>query len=148
MQPCRRLDSYDYVALQRFVSKISSGYSHKDEHWLWNAGKLNNGYGTFTYLGKKILAHHFSWYIFKGTVYEMREIHHKCEIKHCVNPNHLEQLRIGEHSHSHAHVHMSYRTYCKRGHLLSETEYIRSDNTRYCRECKSIRNKKRYLSPL
>jgi len=64
--------------------------------WLWKGhiGK-GNGYGTSTWrISWKermlfISAHKMSYRLFKGDVPEEKIVRHTCDVKHCVNPEHL-----------------------------------------------------------
>lgn len=56
--------------------------------WLWHGIIQPNGYGYFTYNRKNYYAHRFVWLLTYG---ELPKLHvlHKCDIRNCVNPNHL-----------------------------------------------------------
>lgn len=56
--------------------------------WLWQA-RTYLGYGRFKHKGKRILAHRLSWEIHNGQIPEGLCVLHKCDVRHCVNPDHL-----------------------------------------------------------
>jgi hypothetical protein len=59
---------------------------------------LWNGYGSDRQ-GKP--AHRTAWIERYGPIPEGMDLHHKCGVRHCVNPDHLELLSHGEHSRLH-----------------------------------------------
>jgi hypothetical protein len=62
--------------------------------WLWNASVHTNGYGKFSAgLGKNggwENAHRVSYRLTKGEIPEGLVVRHKCDVRLCVNPDHLE----------------------------------------------------------
>jgi hypothetical protein len=58
--------------------------------WLWTASEHSAGYGQFNLQSKKgpIPAHRASFFLFKGPI-ENVYILHICDVKLCVNPDHL-----------------------------------------------------------
>lgn len=80
-------------AKQRFWSKVD--VREFDECWLWSAGCFASGYGQFfasrNKLGKATLrAHRVSWSITHNKeIPEGKHVLHRCDVRHCVNPNHL-----------------------------------------------------------
>jgi len=56
--------------------------------WLWE-GKPNQGYGTFYMRGKMYPAHRASYILLNGNIEDELMICHKCNVKMCVNPEHL-----------------------------------------------------------
>ena len=64
----------------------------KKKCWLWKGGKYPNGYGRANVNNHRLLAHRFSYMINIGHIETGLVIHHKCNTKLCVNPNHLEML--------------------------------------------------------
>lgn len=61
-----------------------------DGCWLWEGGMKDNGYGDF-YMGhrKKMTAHRYSWTYHNGEIPTGLLVLHKCDIRNCVNPDHL-----------------------------------------------------------
>lgn len=57
--------------------------------WLWTAADTTDGYGVFSYQGKLIMAHRFSYLVHKGSLVEGMYVIHSCDVPCCVNPNHL-----------------------------------------------------------
>lgn len=79
--------------IQRFWSKVEKC---SDGHWYWRAYIKPNNYGQF-WTDKLIPAHVFSYELVHGKIPYGHELHHKCRVKHCVNPEHLKLLTKKEH---------------------------------------------------
>jgi hypothetical protein len=73
-----------------------------DECWLWKGGFMA-GYGVLRFKSKnKRKAHRISWSLSGRTLAKGKSLHHKCGVKACVNPNHLQPLSIFDHMALHA----------------------------------------------
>lgn len=73
----------------RFMKRVSRSIDI-NECWEWTGGKTPNGYGMFSIGKKSIHAHRFAYIHWKGEIPDKLWILHKCGIKKCVNPAHLE----------------------------------------------------------
>ena len=73
--------------LSKIVPEPNSGC------WLW-VGSLNGRYPKMWdgRRGYVIYAHRFAYTVYRGTVPEGYDIDHKCRVKVCVNPQHLEPV--------------------------------------------------------
>lgn len=113
--------------------------------WIWIAGIDRCGYGKFA-VGKESLAHRASYRLYKGEIPEGLEIDHKCRVRCCVNPNHLEavthteNIKRGEYAATHRN---RVKTHCMRGHELSGYNVIhkkwKGGFRRNCRKCHNDR---------
>lgn len=62
--------------------------------WRWKGNIAKNGYATMCFEGKKGSAHRFSWIIHYGDIPKGYSVLHKCDCRHCTNPEHL---KLGTH---------------------------------------------------
>lgn len=57
--------------------------------WLWTSTMHEGGYGEFKENGKRIRAHVWSYKTFVGPIPEGLFVLHHCDMRCCVNPDHL-----------------------------------------------------------
>lgn len=61
--------------------------------WLFQGYICYKGYGRFWIQGNTSkLAHRVSFAMYKGRIRKDKVIDHKCGVKHCVNPEHLQAI--------------------------------------------------------
>jgi HNH endonuclease len=133
---------------RRFMAKVS--ICAKTACWLWVASKDSKGYGQFGIVrdGKKFnrRAHRLSFEQHRGPIQDGMELHHNCEVKHCVNPGHLKPVTHAQNMSTGkwdipvmprcAEYQLS-KTQCPKGHPLSgENLYIYPDGRRQCETCR------------
>ena len=84
-EPVRRNIDFRPFA-QRFFARVQQ----TRDCWLWTAGKDAYGYGQLT-LGEAPTrkAHRLSWMLVHGWVPSSVHVLHKCDVRNCVNPDHL-----------------------------------------------------------
>jgi hypothetical protein len=70
---------------KRFSDKIDSS----GECWIWKTTKDRGGYGQYQFKGKSVSSHRFVWEFFYGKIINGLYVLHKCDIRNCVNPDHL-----------------------------------------------------------
>lgn len=57
--------------------------------YLWLSSLVPGGYGTLSYQGTPYYSHHAAWMAAKGSIPTGRWVLHKCDMRCCVNPDHL-----------------------------------------------------------
>jgi HNH endonuclease len=57
--------------------------------WLWTSGTGSHGYGVFALRGESHTAHTFSYRLHHGEIPKGMYVLHKCDVRLCVNPDHL-----------------------------------------------------------
>lgn len=77
-----------------------------DYCWFWIGYTAPSGYGHFSINGKPLVAHKYAYQEAHGAVPSGLELHHDCQTKNCVNPEHLI---VASHS-EHMRIHAQYRS--------------------------------------
>lgn len=108
--------------------------------WVWLHGLDKDGYGRFKVGGKETgRAHKWAYEHFVGPVPEGLHVHHRCEVRACVNPAHLQPLTCHANlmaSEGTAAARGAAKTHCLHGHPFdSENTYVTAAGSRHCRAC-------------
>lgn len=125
----------DREAQARFWSKVER--PNEEECWLWAANRNSNGYGFWKLEGRQQGAHIWAYEWLVGPIPGGLEIDHKCRVRNCVNPRHLEAVTHQENmrrSQSFASENAAKR-FCPRGHALVESNLVASTAKRGARQC-------------
>lgn len=72
--------------MARFMSKIERS---PEGCWLWTAALYDNGYAVFKVRPKQYRAHRWIVEQTRGPIPEGAVVMHTCDIRRCVNPDHL-----------------------------------------------------------
>ena len=71
--------------MKRFWDKVDKS----GDCWLWKAGVLKDGYGSFSLNGKTQSAHRVSYELLVGPLLPEEKVLHVCDVTGCVRPDHL-----------------------------------------------------------
>jgi hypothetical protein len=106
--------------------------------WL---GRLEpNGYGKVHYEGRTRWAHDVAYELANGPIPHGMEPHHKCRVRCCIEPNHLEALTPVAHAREHPQSRAQRKFICDR--CGDPIELLKtSRNGRPFRGCRSCRAK-------
>ena len=135
-QPKARLKRFE----AKFIPEPNSGC------WLWQ-GNLHptTGYGQLTSGGKHFLAHRWAYEHYVGPIPEGLQLDHKCRLRCCVNPDHLEPVTCKENNNRgiSAIVNRALalaQTHCRHGHPYdASNSFIAKSGFRVCRICRNAR---------
>jgi len=119
---------------ERFWEKVRKS----DGCWEWIAYTNPDGYGHFRVDGRIVRAHRWAYEHLVGPIPSGLDLDHRCRVRHCVNPAHLEPvtrkeniLRGAGRGAQHAR-----QTTCKNGHPL-----VVAGTRRRCPTCLAEQNR-------
>lgn len=122
--------------------------------WLWDARTTPNGYGQAHINERKrtMVIHKALYELERGPVPAGLQLDHKCRVRNCVNPDHVEPVTCSENNRrglnpSIVMARNKAITHCPQGHEFTPENTImyrakgKKSESRYCRACKKIHNK-------
>ncbi len=119
-----------------------------DECWPWLLSRQRKGYATWGIpRGSRLanhrrvffLVHRFAWLVTRGPIPPGWTVDHRCRLRWCCNPAHLQLRTHSENCADNAHAR---RTHCPNGHPYDGDNLIVGPQSRgfglgrWCRECK------------
>lgn len=112
--------------------------------WLWRAATHQKGYGQFWTgsrkdgSGQMSQAHIWSWEQANGSVPDGLELDHKCRVRNCVNPEHLEPVthRVNVLRGQSTAAQAARRNSCPKGHEYTSSNTYFDGTKRVCRKCR------------
>jgi hypothetical protein len=102
--------------------------------WLWSGSLGTAGYGVLRVNHKTRSAHRVSYEAHKEPIPNGMHIDHKCRVRTCVNPDHLEPVTVAENNRRAPRT-IIFKTHCKHGHPFSG-DNLQIGKQRNCRECR------------
>lgn len=114
--------------------------------WRWTGKHDRNGYGRFRLAGRWQLAHRVAVTLLTERDLTDLEVDHLCQVKDCVNPDHLDLVTPQQNMHRQARVGArASATHCKRGHEFTEANtYRNARGNRDCITCRRAARAARY----
>jgi HNH endonuclease len=124
--------------LERLLDRTVLGPTHPELGTCWRFTGTATPYGRIA-KAQDSYTHRLGWKLLRGSIPADRELHHRCGVYACWNPDHLELVTHAE------NLAYKRKTHCKRGHQLSvENVWIHPrTGARACRACLR-ENQRRY----
>lgn len=115
-----------------FLARIA----FSDDCWEWTGAIGGGGYGSLTRDKKRLPAHRYVYEQMVGPIPEGHHLHHVCENKACVRPDHLEPVLPIDHPGTAWDINRQ-KTHCPQGHEYTgaNVRYMSGKRGRICRAC-------------
>ena len=134
--------STELISMEELIARLRQRMK-TDDHgcWIWIGCITWNGYGVISVNNRQIMTHRASWLCHVGPIPDGLFVLHKCDVRNCVNPDHLfigtkrdnalDMVAKGRH-----YSDTRLRTHCPQGHPYSGKN---SRGARICQTCQSKR---------
>lgn len=114
---------------------------------VWVGAKGGPGYGLIRKNSRLMLAHRYVWELLRGPIPVGKILHHTCEMRLCINVDHLMLTTHSEHPGASPDVGRS-KTHCPQGHsyddAIKEPRMLEKSDGNYtvhvARKCRVCRN--------
>lgn len=131
------------IVYGRMDARFKSKFIISGNCWLWQAGTMADGYGSYSLNGKTTRAHRYAYEWAYGLIPTRLVIDHLCRNILCVNFYHLEAVTNGENLKRGINKE-SAKTHCPKGHPYdAENTHYRPNGWRKCKACWQLDNKRR-----
>lgn len=126
-----------------FIDFGFDSYEVDNGCWIWQDTTRKDGYGVLFVDKKMKRAHRVSFEHFTGPITAGMQVLHKCDVRGCVNPEHLflgtdadnhqDKARKGRHW-------QQKKIHCPKGHPydLANTYWVPGTHSRKCRICRDM----------
>lgn len=98
--------------------------------WLFMSSQDPIGYGSVGYAGRVMKAHRVTYEVLVGEVPTDLELDHRCKVRCCCNPDHLEPV---SHTENMRRSFNATKDRCRHGHSLHDARVYQG--RRYCLHC-------------
>lgn len=132
------------------AERVERYFQRTEGCWVWTGARTARGrYGAIRGDGRILYAHRAVWEVLVGPIPDGAVLDHDCRNGLCVNPAHLQvttqERNVLYNSASPAALN-ARRTYCIRGHELTEDNVYHPPSNpehRQCRACRAVYNERR-----
>ena len=107
--------------------------------WVWTRCVNSTGYGSIGVDGKMVNVHRFSWRLHFGEIPKGQYVLHKCDVRACVNPQHLflgSQLQNIRDGQGKGRIYKLGEDACKNKHPALPKNVYFTKGHRFCLLCK------------
>jgi len=108
-----------------------------DGCWVWLGSQTSNGYA---YSAK----HRAVYEQLVGPIPAGLHLDHLCNVRLCLNPEHLEPVTQAENNRRAGALHREKATHCKQGHPFTEYGFHDTSGYRRCRKCRAAASARYY----
>jgi hypothetical protein len=132
--------------LHRYVSledRIMARVDFSTDCWLWTGTTNGTGYAKVYANGRLRVVHELIWELANGPKPAGMDLDHLCEVKHCINPDHLEPVTRQENLRRASKGNFR-KTHCPKGHEYTTDNILPNKRgKRNCKTCHRLREQQR-----